>query len=73
MDDDGNKQLNEEEFIKGLHDQGLPVTEEEAKEIFEIFDTDGSGGINVDEFLVALRVRFIFSINHVDTYKETIH
>lgn len=62
MDDDGNKQLNEEEFVKGLHDQGLEISEEEAKEIFERFDADGSGGINVDEFIVALRVIILIYI-----------
>lgn len=35
MDDDGNKALNQEEFIKGLRDSGLPVSDEEGKEVFE--------------------------------------
>lgn len=56
MDDDGNKLISEEEFVKGLKDQGLSLTDEEAKEVFRKFDKDGSGGINVDEFLIALRV-----------------
>lgn len=34
MDDDGSKALNQEEFIKGLRDTGLPVTDEEGQEIF---------------------------------------
>lgn len=34
MDDDGNKQLNIEEFTKGLRDSGLPVTDSEGQEMF---------------------------------------
>lgn len=56
MDDDGNKKLNIEEFTKGLEESGLDVSEDEAKEIFDKFDTDGDGNVSVDEFIVAIRV-----------------
>lgn len=35
MDDDGNKTLSLEEFVKGLHDTGLECSDEEAAEIFK--------------------------------------
>lgn len=59
IDDNGDKQLNLEEFVKGLRDTGLNVNHEEAQEIFNQFDTDGSGTINMNEFLIGIRVSFL--------------
>ncbi|KAJ8985815.1 hypothetical protein NQ317_012055 [Molorchus minor] len=50
MDEDGNKNLNFEEFLSGLKEMGLEITDEEAREMFEKFDTDGSGSVNLEEF-----------------------
>ena len=36
---------------------GLDMSDEEMKGLFEKFDTDGSGSINVTEFLQGVRVR----------------
>ncbi|KAL2747307.1 calcyphosin-like protein [Vespula maculifrons] len=55
MDDDGNKQLNLEEFTKGLKESGLDISDDEINEIFQKFDTDGNGNLSVDEFIVAVR------------------
>lgn len=57
MDEDGNKQLNFEEFFTGLREAGMELSEEEAKELFQEFDTDSSGGVNLEEFFMAIRVR----------------
>ncbi|XP_039494883.1 calcyphosin-like protein isoform X3 [Drosophila santomea] len=55
MDDDGSKALDEVEFITGIRDTGLDVSEEEIKQMFATFDEDGSGSINMTEFLLKLR------------------
>lgn len=56
FDDDGNRFLDLREFTKGCADFGADLTKEEVKEIFELLDKDGSGHIDFDEFLEALRV-----------------
>lgn len=56
MDDDGNKKLNLEEFMKGLEETGLELSEDEINEVFQKFDTDSDGNISVDEFIVGIRV-----------------
>lgn len=56
MDDDNSRTLDFKEFVKGLNDYAMMIDKEEAQEIFQIFDKDGSGTIDFDEFLVTLRV-----------------
>lgn len=56
VDDDGDRKLRFDEFIKGLDNYGLIVPKEEAKQIFDAFDRDKSGTISFDEFLYSLRV-----------------
>lgn len=56
MDDDNNRALDLKEFLKGLNDYGIPIDKDEATAIFQHFDRDGSGAIDFDEFLIALRV-----------------
>lgn len=60
MDDDGNRQLSFEEFLNGLREIGFEISQEDAKLMFDNFDLDHSGGINMEEFLVAVRVSVIY-------------
>ncbi|XP_055948489.1 calcyphosin-like protein [Argiope bruennichi] len=55
MDDNHSGDLNFEEFVKGIRDTGLNVTDEEAEQIFKHFDKDDSGTLKYDEFLRAVR------------------
>ncbi|KAF7274206.1 calcyphosin-like protein [Rhynchophorus ferrugineus] len=55
MDEDGNKNLNKEEFTLGLREIGLEISDEEIDDLFSKFDTDGSGSVNMEEFLVHIR------------------
>ncbi|KAK3749735.1 hypothetical protein RRG08_046240 [Elysia crispata] len=56
MDDSGNKELDFEEFSKGLNDYGLvDITEEDKRAMFDGIDKSGDGKIQFDEFLKKLR------------------
>ena len=56
IDDDRSKQLSYEEFRKGIHDTGLVMEEEGYRQMFSMFDKDGSGEVSIDEFLYSVRV-----------------
>ena len=47
------------EFTKGLRDYGLVVDASVVKQLFSELDADGSGSLDFDEFLEALRVRLL--------------
>ena len=61
MDDDGSRSLDIKEFQKGIHDYGLLIETVESQEIFKQLDKDGSGSLDFDEFLIALRVCMIIA------------
>lgn len=56
MDDDENRSLDFKEFTKGLNDFGLFMDKKETAALFQLFDRDGNGTIDFDEFLITLRV-----------------
>ena len=55
-DDNGNKRLDLEELRTGLRDYGIVLSDSELRELFTALDTDGTGSISFDDFLIALRV-----------------
>jgi len=55
MDDDRSGELTYQEFINGIKDMGMNLSDDEITEMFKQFDSDGSGSIKYDEFLKAVR------------------
>ena len=55
MDDNGNHQLDIDDFRWGLIDFGITVTKEEANQLLKYIDRDGNGTIDFDEFLRFIR------------------
>ena len=56
MDDNGNRQLDVEDFRWGFIDYGFNLSVEEAQHLLNHFDRDGNGTVSYDEFLRALKV-----------------
>lgn len=55
MDDNGNHQLDTDDFRWGLIDFGITITKEEASQIMKHMDRDGNGTVDFDEFMRFLR------------------
>lgn len=56
MDDSADRRLDFREFIDGCRGRGIhKMTDQELKEVFATFDKDGSGTIDFEEFLRAIR------------------
>ena len=56
LDDNRNRQIDGNEMMWGLKDFDIHLNEEQVKALISEFDRDGSGTVNFDEFLRALRV-----------------
>ncbi len=52
---DGNKKIDAAELHEGLNERGIQVSRAEIDALMKVFDTDHSGGISFDEFLVGLK------------------
>jgi Ca2+-binding EF-hand superfamily protein len=55
MDDDGSKSISLYEFTKACKDFKVGVSEDNVPLLFEQFDTNRDGTLNIDEFLMAIR------------------
>jgi len=55
MDDDGSKSISVPEFGKACKDFKVGISEENVPILFEQFDTNRDGVLNIDEFLMAIR------------------
>lgn len=55
MTEDENTQLSYREFLDGLRETVMEISEEEARDMFDEFAADDSGKINIEEFLLAVR------------------
>jgi len=62
MDDDGNKNLNFDEFQRGIDDCGCQLSKDEMEFLFKKFDKDKSGSVNVNEFLLGIRVNLFYDL-----------
>ncbi|XP_013790907.1 calcyphosin-like protein [Limulus polyphemus] len=72
MDDSGDKKLDLEEFSKGLRDFQISLEKHEIEKLFNDIDKDGSGHLNFDEFLKALRVTFEEFVNYYSGVSASI-
>ena len=51
FDANGDRMISQTEFTVGCRELGLPISPDEVAILFPYFDDDGSGDINMDEFL----------------------
>ncbi len=55
MDDDGSKCLSKPEFEKACRDFKIDLSSDDAGLVFQVFDINHDGAINVDEFMRIIR------------------
>ena len=62
LDNNKNKSLDAEELETGLRDFGINLNSEQVAVLVKHFDKDGSGNVNFNEFLSAIRVSNILKL-----------
>ena len=56
MDDNNDKSISPQEFIKAIRDYKIELTESEQKSVFSEIDRDGNGTLSIDELVRAIQV-----------------
>lgn len=59
MDNNGNRQLEADEFAQGLAESGIVLNKEQLQVVFSAFDRNRNGSVDYNEFLRAIRVNFL--------------
>lgn len=54
MDDDNDKSISYKEFTKAMKDYKVDLNDQETRAVFNYFDADGSGKVEIDEFVRSL-------------------
>ncbi|KAI0207460.1 hypothetical protein LSAT2_007869 [Lamellibrachia satsuma] len=65
LDENGDKRIDFAEFESTLDDHGVNVDTATKRQCFDEMDLDGSGAVNFDEFLIAMRPPLSESRLHV--------
>ena len=55
MDDDGSRSLSLAEFMKACQNFKIGISDDNIPILFNAFDTNRDGTLNIDEFLMAIR------------------
>jgi Ca2+-binding EF-hand superfamily protein len=56
FDDNRDRRLDKVELLKAFNDYRVQYTNDEIDDLFQQFDTNKSGSLDFDEFLISLRV-----------------
>ena len=59
LDKNNNRQIDSQELDEGLRKMGVNLNPEQVTVLLNFFDKDGSGQIDLGEFMVAIRVSLI--------------
>lgn len=60
MDDDNDKAISYKEFTKAMKDYKVDLNDQESRAVFNYFDSNGNGKVEIDEFIRSLRVKLVF-------------
>ena len=72
LDENGDKRIDFAEFESTLDDHGVNVDTATKRQCFDKMDLDGSGAVNFDEFLIAMRVRIFEIVNDVSNCHKSL-